>query len=157
MKDKVAFHVIANAALGSSLSGGDRIFIECARGWAEAGHKVHVYVWEEGYEMCKRNKLDNIKYIIWSASRFKGFGRVILEALSCGTPVIASNRGGIPEALDKSVGTLIEPDVNKIVQTIESPYEHPKKLVDLRRNCRIYAIKRFSEDNAKIMEDAYWR
>lgn len=74
MKDKVAFHVIANAALGSSLSGGDRIFIECARRWAEAGHKVHVYVWEEGYEMCKRNKLDNVKYIIWSASRFKGFG-----------------------------------------------------------------------------------
>lgn len=85
----------------------------------------------------------------------EGFGRVILEALSCGTPVIASNRGGIPEALDESVGMLIEPEVDEIVQTVESLYESPEKLANLRRNCRAYAIKKFSEDNATAIEDAY--
>lgn len=74
MKNKITFHIIANAALGASLSGGDRIFIECARRWAAAGHKVHVYEWEEGYAMCKRNKLDDVRHVIWSASRFKRFG-----------------------------------------------------------------------------------
>ena len=38
----------------------------------------------------------------------EGFGRVILESLACGTPVIGSNRGAIPEAMDTSVGKLIE-------------------------------------------------
>ena len=71
---RMIFHIIANAALGAGLSGGDRIFMECARRWAEAGHRVYLYVWEEGYEMCKRNKLDNVKYVKWSASRFTRFG-----------------------------------------------------------------------------------
>jgi glycosyltransferase involved in cell wall biosynthesis len=85
----------------------------------------------------------------------EGFGRVILEALSCGTPVIASNRGGVPEALDQSVGILIEPKVDEIQRTIENLYEHPEQLANLRRNCRAYAEKRFSENNAKAIENAY--
>jgi glycosyltransferase involved in cell wall biosynthesis len=85
----------------------------------------------------------------------EGFGRVILEALSCGTPVIASNRGGVPEALDQSVGILIEPKVDEIQRTIENLYEHPEQLANLRRNCRAYAENRFSENNAKAIENAY--
>ena len=72
------FCIIANAALGAGLSGGDRIFIECAKRWAKAGHKVFIYVWEEGYEMCRRNELENVKYIIWSAKHFKNLGFTIL-------------------------------------------------------------------------------
>ena len=87
----------------------------------------------------------------------EGFGRVILEALSCGTPVIASNRGGIPEALDDSVGILIEPEVEEIVANNKRLYEHSEKLANLRRNCRVYAEKRFSENNAKAIENAYRR
>jgi len=85
----------------------------------------------------------------------EGFGRVILEALSCGTPVIASNRGGIPEALAPSVGILIDPKVDEIQRTIERLYEHPEELGNLRRNCRVYAEERFSENNAKLIENAY--
>lgn len=85
----------------------------------------------------------------------EGFGRVILEALSCGTPVIASNRGGIPEALDDSVGVLIEPKIGEVIQTIKGIYEHPEELASLRRNCRTYAEERFSENNAKTIENAY--
>jgi len=85
----------------------------------------------------------------------EGFGRVILEALSCGTPVIASNKGGVPEALDESVGILIEPKIDEIKRAIESLYAHSEKLENLRRNCRTYAENRFSENNAKVIENAY--
>lgn len=64
-KDKLTIHVVANAALGPSLSGGDRIFIECVRRWAKWGHKVSVYLWEEGLEMCRRNKLKRINFVVW--------------------------------------------------------------------------------------------
>lgn len=50
-------HIIALAALGGGLSGGDRIFIEFARHWSRK-LGVMVYVWEEGLEMCKREKLN---------------------------------------------------------------------------------------------------
>ena len=60
------------------MSGGDRIFIECVKRWAKAGHKVHVYVWEEGFEMCRRNGLENAKYVIWSVRHYKNFGFTIL-------------------------------------------------------------------------------
>jgi glycosyltransferase involved in cell wall biosynthesis len=85
----------------------------------------------------------------------EGFGRVILEALSCGTPVMASNKGGIPEAMDPQVGILIDPNVDEIQQVIVTLYANPAILTNLRRNCRIYAEKKFSENNAKLIENAY--
>jgi len=36
------------------LSGGDRIFIECAKRWAGFGYEVYVHTWEGGYALCKR-------------------------------------------------------------------------------------------------------
>jgi len=100
----------------------------------------------------------NVADVVVAPSLYEeGFGRVILEALSCGTPVVASNRGGIPEALNDSVGILIEPEADEIKQTIKSLYERSEKLGNLRRNCRVYAEKRFGENNAKSIENAYWR
>ncbi|HBG47728.1 MAG TPA: hypothetical protein DDW94_12190 [Deltaproteobacteria bacterium] len=67
-------HIVANAAIGQSLSGGDRIFMECAGRWASRGHRVLVYVWEEGLEMCKRNRLEGVEFVLWPAGRFKKYG-----------------------------------------------------------------------------------
>jgi glycosyltransferase involved in cell wall biosynthesis len=85
----------------------------------------------------------------------EGFGRVVLEALSCGTPVMASNRGGIPEALNQSVGMLVEPSVSEIEEKIHHLYVYREDLVGLARRCREYADERFSERNAKVIEESY--
>ncbi len=70
-------YIVANAAWGPLLSGGDNIFIECSRRWAAAGRKVYVIVWEEGLEMCQRNDLSGVTYILWPAARFKRFGFLV--------------------------------------------------------------------------------
>ncbi|MFH1504773.1 MAG: glycosyltransferase family 4 protein, partial [Candidatus Omnitrophota bacterium] len=62
----------------------------------------------------------NAADIIAMPSQYEeGYGRVILEALSCGTPVIASNRGGIKEVLTGSVGMLIEPVEEEITKALK--------------------------------------
>ena len=50
------------------------------------------------------------------ASHREPLGVAIMEAMSCGTPVIATNRGGVPELIDHGVdGYLVPPQDNKIL------------------------------------------
>lgn len=62
----------------------------------EAGHK-QVPVWMRACDL------------LCLPSKREGMPNVILEALACGTPVIASRVGGIPEVVTKDNGMLIEP------------------------------------------------
>jgi len=64
-------HIIANAAHGIGLSGGDRIFIECAKRWASKGCKIFIHVQNEGYQMCKRNSLEKVSYMVFTIPSWK--------------------------------------------------------------------------------------
>lgn len=47
------------------------------------------------------------------------FGRVALEALSFGAPVVATNRGGLPEIVEEGVtGFIVEPKPNLVAKAI---------------------------------------
>lgn len=85
----------------------------------------------------------------------EGFGRVILESLACGTPIIGANIGAIPEAIDKTVGTLIDVSTENIKQFIEYFYEHRDKLTMLSENCRNFAERKYSEKNVETIIRAY--
>lgn len=77
----------------------------------------------------------------------EGFGRVILESLACGTPVIGAMRGAIPDAMDNSVGELITVTPTNIKKTIEYYFAHHGVLEKLQKGCRPFALKRYSEKN----------
>jgi glycosyltransferase involved in cell wall biosynthesis len=82
-------------------------------------------------------------------------GRIILEALSCSTPVIASNRGGITEVLSKEAGLIITPNLENIVNSINSLYRDSQKLQTLSLKAREYALERFSKNNSDIIISSY--
>lgn len=87
----------------------------------------------------------------------EGFGRVILEALACGLPVIGSNRGAIGEAMDSTVGKLIDITPQNIKKTVEYFYRHRNELEKLAKNCRKFTERRYSEKNAEKIIEAYRR
>ncbi len=92
--------------------------------------------------------------IVPSASE-EGFGRVIIEALACGTPVIGSNRGAISEAINNKVGRLIDISVESIKNNVEDFYNNNDKLVNLAKNCRNLAERRYSEKNIETIINTY--
>jgi glycosyltransferase involved in cell wall biosynthesis len=85
----------------------------------------------------------------------EGFPRVILEALSCGTPVIGTRRGSIPEAVNASVGFLTEPEAREIASAILHLVNLSKHSEELRQKCREYAQDRFSNRNLEVILRAY--
>jgi len=86
----------------------------------------------------------------------EAFGKVIIEALSCGTPVIGANKGAIPDILDGTVGRIVNPDKENIQKEIEYLHDHPAVLAQLTANCRSYAEKKFSEQNTERIIKSYY-
>jgi glycosyltransferase involved in cell wall biosynthesis len=75
------------------------------------------------------------------------YGLVVAEALSCGTPVTAFRRGGIPAIVDEACGALAEPDdVASLANAIRAA------LTIERGACRQRAEERC---NAHRMVDSY--
>lgn len=70
------FHIIAIAALGKGLSGGDRIFIELGRNLQNKGHKVTIYLWEEGLKMCKSQNLTGVNFVVWKVGKIAKLGLI---------------------------------------------------------------------------------
>ena len=80
------------------------------------------------------------------------FGLVMIEAMACGTPVIAYDRGSVPEVMDNGVTGFI-------VSEIEQAVEAVGRVRDLSRaRCREVFEKRFTASRmASDYVNAYMR
>ena len=71
-------NIIANSIAGP-MSGGDRIWIECAKRWIkERDITINVFTTEEGIARGHCYGLNDVNYVLWSSSNFNKFGIYIL-------------------------------------------------------------------------------
>lgn len=86
------------------------------------------------------------------------FGRVIIEAMSCGLPVVAINSGGVPEiVVDNVTGILVPPgDIPALADAILYIKKNPKEARRMGENGRKRTERYFSiEKNVCLTEEIY--
>ena len=77
-------------------------------------------------------------------SNYENLPCVILESFSCGTPVIATNVGGIQEYFPKEFGYLINKnDESELLEKLKTIYENP---IHLGEEMHTYAVENFSSE-----------
>ena len=77
-------------------------------------------------------------------SRIEPFGLVAIEALGCGTPVVATNAGGLPDFVNNKVGQLVEmEDVEALANAIIEELKNNTKFTK-GKYARKYAVENYS-------------
>lgn len=100
--------------------------------------------------------LYNIADVSTVPSRSEPFGLVAIEALACGTPVVGTNQGGLPDFIKENVGTLVdvEDDIALAKAIINELTRKDKE--ERRRRAYEYAFHNFSwKSRIKEVEEVY--
>lgn len=101
--------------------------------------------------------LYNSADVFLHTSEYEGFCLPILEAMSCGVPVVVSNRASIPEVVgtygnmvDLDADDVIEQFANKILSCIDMGTD--EKAIEQSKN---FSWRRTAEETLKIYEKLY--
>jgi len=108
-------------------------------------HPLIDYVGELGDEE-KPAFLGNARALLFPIDWPEPFGLVMIEAMACGTPVIAWRRGSVPEVLEPGVSGLIVDNEEEAVAAVKRAVQFD------RRRVRAAFERRFS---ARAMATAY--
>jgi alpha-1,6-mannosyltransferase len=93
--------------------------------------------------------------VLVHAGSSETFGLIVLEAMACGRPVVATRAGAIPEHVDESVGMLAAPnDAADMAAAIEALYE--RDIEALGAAARLRVLRGYTWSHALQTELAHY-
>jgi glycosyltransferase involved in cell wall biosynthesis len=112
----------------------------------------HVEYLGEIGEQEKQELLGNATALLFPIDWSEPFGLVMIEAMACGTPVIAWRRGSVPEVLENDVSGFIVESIDDAVEAVDRAAVHP------RARCRAafesrFTAARMASDYLSVYED----
>ncbi len=113
-----------------------------------ATHPNVEFVGEIG-ESEKAGFLGNATALLFPIDWPEPFGLVVIEAMACGTPVIAFRCGSVPEILDEGVTGVIVDNVDKAVDAVGQIAAFDRAAVRARFEDR-FTVERMAEDYLAI-------
>ncbi len=108
----------------------------------------HVEYLQEVGEAEKGPLLANAKALLFPIDWPEPFGMVLIEAMACGTPIIAWNLGSVPEIVEHGKTGFIVDSIEKATEALQNIH-----LIN-RNECRATFEKRFSD---LVMAENYVR
>lgn len=95
--------------------------------------------------------------LLVNPSLTEGTPNVVLEAMALGTPVIATNVGGVPDLIEHlTSGILVAPaDSNALVAAIHAIFRNPEEQLRLARNAQKHLYKYSPERQTQRLKDLY--
>ena len=88
-------------------------------------------------------------------SLFEGFGLPVLEAMSCGTPIVCPNTSCFPEIVEELDVTVPPTDVSAVEQKILTILNDKEYYDDLSAKCYDKSLKYSWEDSAKVYQQTF--
>ena len=76
-------------------------------------------------------------------TRYEGFGLAILEAMSCGAPVITSPKGAVPEVVGDTALFVDGTSPSSIAEGLLQYLDDPSLRDQMSRRARARAVERF--------------
>ena len=94
----------------------------------------------------------NAADLVCLMSEKEGWPNVILEALACGRPILASRAGGIPEILTSpNVGRVIERNLSQLVQSMELALQQDWNVLEIVGHAKMFDWTQTAQSVATVL------
>lgn len=100
------------------------------------------------------DEIRKAKLVVIPSECYENCPFTVMETQLCGTPILASNLGGIPELMQNGVsGELFEAgNTEEIIEKIESLWNNPEIIENYEKNCKKVEFDTLEQYTKKMVE-----